>query len=556
MTNWQRLIRSGAAIILATLEHLAVWLSSKVRELPKLGFISLVFPCFVLLFFGTLVGGRPLISAQAQSSSHHQQPSPLDLEIQTRLADLSKAKQSGDPAVVIETSRKVAAVALRRTGQILVMRASYSEAENVYKRSLDFEDAAATHLDLCMAYLSAKQAGDCLSETGKVILKDPQNAAAWRVQSEAWKMKGDSSHADASLKQAEELPANPGDMPAPLLAVTTLSPVQRARITFQQSELAKILANTLNDLGAAEARESKFQLALSHFHEAERWQPALPGLMRNLGLAADRVSDYPEAVRALRGVVAANPHDQLARTVLGSALFSTNAFAEAAQVFAPLGDSALQEPGVAYAWAVSLIKLNRFQQAGALLDKLEQQPLPAEIFVLVAQARSQMGDYPHAVTACRRALTVDPTTPKAHYISAVAMLREGHSSEAETELRAELQLDPNSIDAQYNLAFVLLQQSRPEEAVVWLEKVVAENPSHAEANYELGKQLLADGRTAEAAKYLEVAARLSPRLAHIHYQLQAAYRTLGRQQDADRELQIYREIKEKSRTPISSTPKP
>src|ERR1700747_2524742 len=51
------------------------------------------------------------------------------------------------------------------------------------------------------------------------------------------------------------------------------------------------LPNALNDLGTTEARESNFPLALTHFHEAEQWQPALPGLMRNIGLAADRVQD-------------------------------------------------------------------------------------------------------------------------------------------------------------------------------------------------------------------------------------------------------------------------
>jgi tetratricopeptide (TPR) repeat protein len=123
-------------------------------------------------------------------------------------------------------------------------------------------------------------------------------------------------------------------------------------------------------------------------------------------------------------------------------------------------------------------------------------------------------------------------------------------------LKAELQLDPNNVDTQYNLAFVLLQQSRPEEAVGWLEKVVAQNPDHAQGNYELGKYLLGEGKTSAAAKYLETAARLSPELAHIHYQLQAAYRALGRQADADRELQVYRQLKEKSRNPNSPGMKP
>ena len=438
---------------------------------------------------------------------------------------------------------------MRRAGQILVALSDYSKAEDVLNRSIDFEDAASTHLDLCAAYLASKNPSDCLTETAKVILRDPQNAAAWRVQSEAWKMNGDVAHAESSMKQAEALTNNPQDLPPRLVSTGRLSSSQRSQLKQEQSDLAKIIANALNDLGTTEARESNFPLALTHFHEAEQWLPTLPDLMRNIGLAAARLQDYPETVRALRKVIATNPSDQLVRTILGTALFSTNAFAEAIRVFGPLGDSALQEPGVAYAWIESLIKLNRFPQAGALLDKWQQLPLTPDNYILIAQARSQMGDYPHAVAACRRALELDPKTPRAHYLAALALLREGHSREAETDLRSELELDPDNEETQYNLAFVLLQQSRPEEALPLLQKVVAQDPNHAQANYELGKQLLSDGKTEEAAKYLEVAARLTPQLAHVHYQLQSAYRSLGRRADADRELKLYKEIKERTRDP-------
>jgi len=477
--------------------------------------------------------------------------SPLAATIHDRLAALEQAKSAGDSKAVKDASRALAAVALRRNAQISVLVGDLPKAQDVFSRSIDFEDAPDTHLDLCAAYLAAKQPGNCLTETAKVILRDPQNAAAWKVQSEAWKMEGDSTHAESSLKQAESLPPNPQDFPGLLIPPAKQSPAQRAKLKREQADLAIIVANALNDLGTTEARESNFPLALTHFHEAEQWQPALPGLMRNIGLAADRVQNYPEAVRALRNVVAADPSDQLARTILGGALFSTNNFAEVTQTFSPLGDAALHEPGVAYAWVESLIHLKRFPEATALLDKWQHLPLTADTYILIAQARSQMGDYPHAVAACRHALALDPKTPKAHYIAGLALLRDGHSQEAEADLRAELQLDPYSEETQYNLAFVLLQQSRAEEAVPWLEKVVAQDPDHAQANYELGKQLLSDGKTEEAAKYLEVAARLTPNLAHVHYQLQSAYRTLGRRADADRELQIYKAIKEKTREPQS-----
>jgi Response regulator receiver domain len=169
-----------------------------------------------------------------------------------------------DLKLVKHASRSLAAVAMRRAGQTFVLLGDDRKAEEVLNRSIDFEDAAATHLDLCAAYLAAKKPSDCLTETGKVILRDPQNAAARRIQSEAWKMEGDSAHAESSRKQADSLPDNPQDLPDPLIVATLLSPAQRTKLKAEQSDLAKIIANALNDLGTTEARESNFPLALTH----------------------------------------------------------------------------------------------------------------------------------------------------------------------------------------------------------------------------------------------------------------------------------------------------
>jgi len=314
-----------------------------------------------------------------------------------------------------------------------------------------------------------------------------------------------------------------------------------------QAELRKIVASALNDLGTAEARQQQFALALAHFHEAEGWQPDTPGLQRNIGIAAMRVSDYAEAVRTLQPVIAANPQDAVARAALGSAWFAVNHFAEAAKTLSPLGNSVLQHPEVAYALAESLVRINKYADATALLDRMANTQLSPQMLLLVAQAWSQMGVYPRAVEACHRALEADPELPTAHYLAGLALIRQDRAADATQEFRDELQLDPNNVEAQYNLAFVLLQQSQDEEAVGWLRKVLARNPEHAEANYELGKQLFRSGDAVDAIAYLEAAARLKPSFEPVHYQLQAAYRAAGRLEDADREAKIYRELKAKSR---------
>ena len=516
---------------------------------------------FLFLLAGLAVANLGLGSeATAEQASathvHHQPataPSALTIELRARLEKLDTAKQSGDPAAVSDAARRVIAMALRQVGRLKMIEGAAPEAIEIDRRSIDFEDVPDTHVDLAAAYFASNRFDDCLSEVANTIATSPENARAWHIYSKVLTAKKDVDRAADAQREAARLAGGDATARFDLEIPSKPTPAQRRSARAQEPELSKMLASALNDLGTTEARQQKFDLALAHFHEGERWHADTPGLMRNIGMAAVRVSDYAEAVRALRPVVAAHPGDQVARSLLGTSLFSTNKFAEAVQVFTPLGDSVLPEPELAYAWAASLVKTTQFLQATALLDKLEKQSLPAETLVLVAQLWSQMGNYPRAVESCHKALQLDSKLAQAHDIAGMALIRSNHPAEAASEFRSELELDPDNTDAQYHLAFVLLQQSHSDEAVALLRNVLARDPDHPQANYELGRELLDSGKKEEAIKYLEAAARLNPRLDAVHYQLQSAYRGVGRKEDADRELKIYREMKAKNRN-VSMAP--
>jgi tetratricopeptide (TPR) repeat protein len=737
--------------------------------------------------------------------SKAQQSSPEKRALEARARTLELAKEAGDAAGIIRTSRQLVALGQRELAQIKLAQSLPQEAANLYRRSLSFEDAPETHLDLASAYLLSGEVGEALSQATNLVVDNPQDARAWRVQGQVWLLKknyrqaleslqrsanlqsnpytfyllgvallqekqreqagvafrkalraggnraalhalfsdayrcanywddaarelkqasaldakisrahyrlgllflarnewkmtpaarsefhkevqfnardffgnfarglteffeqhyqqadsflrmsaavqpnwpeawlylglaaynqGDQKSAEESLRKAISLTAddsrgnyqirrayyslgrlvteqNRKDEAAELVrrfrkiqgqmllevqrtpdtmgggmaqmspsasAFSALAKVQteaallvpasgdralwvdpasrpsgvsnaeRIIAEAQERELRKTIANALNDLGTVEARQEQFEPALSHFREAETWDANTPGLMRNLGLAAARLSDYREAARALRPVVSSNPSDTVARSMLGLALFSTDAYREAADAFALLGDSALERPELAYAWASSLVRINQFGPAAALLEKMEQQKLAPETLILVAQTWSQMGNYPRAVENCHKALEVAPKLHQAHYIAGLALIHQDRPAEASQEFRSELQLQPDDVDTQFHLAFVLLQLSQTEEAVQWLRRVLARNPEHPEANYELGKLMVSEGKPAEAIPFLEAAARLRPQFEPVHYQLQSAYRAAGRKEDADREAKIYKELKAKNR---------
>ena len=447
-------------------------------------------------------------------------------------------------------------------GQLWIAKEQYEEAVTSFKHVLDLQDdPAATYL-LGACLLQLKHYDDAevvfarFSGTKQknihLLLADTYRAAGY-MEDFARELRAAGptpSRASATIPTIVHNAALFGSS----LETFSPTPPDQEQAKRTQNELRSLLADTLNDLGTAEAKQGQFQLALAHFHEAATWKADLPGLMRNTGIAACRVPDYPECIRALRPALAENPQDTIVRSMLGTALFATQAYAEAVKVFTPLGDSALQVPELAYSWAAALVRINKFSEATMLLNKLERERLSTETLMLIAQLWSQMGNHEHTVAVCHRALQMDPRLPKAHYMAGQALLRLNRPAEAATEFRGELQVDPNNVDAQFSLAFSLLQQSQTAEAVELLQRVVASKPDHPEANYELGKQLLMDGNPAEAIGYLEAAVRLKPQFEPAHFQLQAAYRAVGRKEDADREVKIFRALKEKGRN-ITFPPK-
>lgn len=330
-------------------------------------------------------------------------------------------------------------------------------------------------------------------------------------------------------------------------ALAKLTPEEKQQAQDEEKYLRQILGSGFNDLGTSEARQQQFDSAFQHFQQAERWNPEIPGLGRNLGVAAFKVGNYREATNALSKQLAANPTDASVRAMLGISQFSSNQFADAAKTFDPLGDVAMSEPGIAYPWAASLARTGQTSRAGEILAHLEQQQVSPDTLFLIGQTWSELGDYPHAIRTFHRALEGNPTLPKAHYSAGLASINLGKPAEAEIEFQAELKQNPADNDAKYHLAYAYLQDNQADQALPLLENVVVAEPTHADAQYQLGKLMFEKGKVDEAVQFLERAEKLSPEKDYIHYQLQAAYRKESRPQDADRELELYKETKARNR---------
>ncbi len=326
----------------------------------------------------------------------------------------------------------------------------------------------------------------------------------------------------------------------------------------EKARLKKLLAQSYNDLGTAEARQGQYGPAKRHFEEAAFWDAPDATLLRNLGTAAFRVGDFPAAVQALGQYLQLNPAsaggtDPRSQLLYALSLFSVGDFSAASRAFAPVSAAALKDPRSAYSWAFSLAHSGDPKQANTIAAQLSTQPLPSTVLALVCHIFMDTESYEQSAACYRKITAADPAFRLAHYQIAEALIRMDKPGEAIPELRQELVLSPDDPNVEYSLAFALLQTSSKDEARALLTSITAAHPEMAQAQYQLGKLLLESGETPAALSHLELAEKADPSSDYIHYQLQAVYRKLGRTADADREARLYREIKERRRALPAST---
>jgi len=355
---------------------------------------------------------------------------------------------------------------------------------------------------------------------------------------------------DKDMEAAALLPVNSDPfarVDASVLARSNLTKEQRAAIDAQENRLRAVLGLAFNDLATSEAVSGEYLAALGHYQEAERWDASIAGLAKNLGLSAFRANNFEEAIRGLSKALQENPSDAPVRALLGMSYFASDKFADAVKAFSAFGTAGMKDSTVGYAWAASLAHLGDLKPAGEVLGEYEKGKLQPETLLLVGQLWIEIGDYSRSIAALHRALEADATLPKAHYFAGQANILWEHWADAAAEFAAELALVPMDADAKFGLGFVDVQQSKTEEAEELFRQILVLHPDHAKTQYQLGKLLLDRGDTKEAIEHLEAAARISPQADYVHYQLQAAYRKESRIADADRELELYKELKAKSR---------
>lgn len=148
-----------------------------------------------------------------------------------------------------------------------------------------------------------------------------------------------------------------------------------------------------------------------------------------------------------------------------------------------------------------------------------------------------------AVDELKRALDMDPASPREQLNYGLALLRAAKTADAIAVLQRVQAEHPELPHTWFNLGIAYKRDSQYEKAIGQFEKMVALVPTEPISHYNLGYLYKLTDKPADALRHFERAAALDPNLAGPHFQLYNAYREAGRADEAQREQATFQEIK-------------
>jgi len=270
-------------------------------------------------------------------------------------------------------------------------------------------------------------------------------------------------------------------------------------------------------------------------------------------MAAFFAAEYAEAAPPLSRQLQKKSDDIRVRAALAMSKFTLQDFSGTLDTLKPIQSQVDDDPGLAYAYAVSLVKTGSYDEgvrrlrAMADANPSSNDAHAVDLHMMLGSAFAEQKEYDTALGEYRKALAIDPEQEQTHYLAGLAMIRGGHPKDAVDELRTALKLNPSDTLAKYHLAFALIQIRELGEAPTLLREVIQQDPKYADAYYELGKLQLEQGDTKSAVASLESGIKANPEADYIHYQLAMAYRRDSRNDDAEREIKLYQTLKNQHR---------
>ncbi len=105
---------------------------------------------------------------------------------------------------------------------------------------------------------------------------------------------------------------------------------------------------------------------------------------------------------------------------------------------------------------------------------------------------NEIGKHKEAEIALKKAISLNPEYPNAHYNLAVLYIGQGNLEKAELELKKTIKLKSDFAIAHYNLGFILKDQGRLKEAETYTQKALEVDPQFTDAYLSLSTMQTSD----------------------------------------------------------------
>jgi len=287
-------------------------------------------------------------------------------------------------------------------------------------------------------------------------------------------------------------------------------------------------------------QQGKHDDALKFLEGIAAADPARRRVVRQIGIAYYRKSDFLRAAASFKKALEEDPGDNEAVQLLGLSYYLAGRPAEA---IAPLEKVQTWYPSAnvdaAYILGLCYMQTKDYPSARKAFARMFGVPDDSAAGYLFTARMLLRQDFSLvAEEYAKKAVDLDPKLPRAHMLLGELYLYKSRVPEAMEQFQKELELNPGEAAVYYKLADGYSRLQQYEEAEKLLQRSIWLDATSTGPYILMGKILKKKGETALAVRALQHALAMDPNNPIPHHLLGQAYRELGRTEDAERELKL------------------
>ena len=323
------------------------------------------------------------------------------------------------------------------------------------------------------------------------------------------------------------------------------------------SELRQALGLTLEQLGLIHDALGNLDKAVLAYTAAIEAKSDSDNSLLGLAIAYLKKREFDKGIETVKNLLAQKPFHAAGRHLLGKLYFAQGRLDAAISELDEAARLAPNDFSVLGTLAIAYLKQKRPENAKKVFNRMTASlGDSAQLHIFFGAVYRQTDYIQEAEAEFKRAISLDPKYPRAHYYLGLSYLsQEGLSKSAEAiaEFTAELQRDPNDYLSNYLLGLVFINDRQLEQAVPHLEKAAQLEPQKPDASLYLGQALSLLGQEQKAIESLERAIRLTTdpsrnqyQISKAHYMLSQSLRRQGKLEEAAKHANVAAQYKAKA----------